>query len=415
MIEKILKKMLERDILVKTAAVLLALLTWATVYSENNPMISKQYVVAVKAEVPSGKTADLKGADKVTVTLRGRTRVLAQITPEKLAALSAVADGSVATQGRISNVPVSFVPPFGLELLDVTPNTVPVLVDTPMDKQVGINIITRGLPNQDYEADKPVTSVATVKVSGPSSQLDKVQVAWGEIDVTGAVEAVNRTVALIPRDASNNEVTGVTVTPAEVDVTVPLKSLGPSKVVPVRIEWAGVPLAGFRINTEKTSTTPTTVKIRGDASALRSISAISTRSVDLTGRSASFSTTANLAVPQGVTVEGGTTKVTVGVNIEEDIINKTFDNIPVVPENVPVDCSWDIEPSKVSITLTGRSDVLAGIKASDLQAYIDASGVAVFDPASSSPPPRVQVFTRGTEGLKVDVKPGLVTLTLTKR
>lgn len=170
MIEKLLRK----DILVKVAAIVLALLMWAQVADVKNPITNKQITVDVRLEAPSGRTATLTGQDKVTVTLEGRSRALAQITPERQAALAATADLSKAVLGRTSNVPVSFTSPFaGVQVIGMTPNTVAVSLDALSEKEVAVNITTRGVPNQDFEALKPSLPLPTVTVSGPRTKLDR--------------------------------------------------------------------------------------------------------------------------------------------------------------------------------------------------------------------------------------------------
>ena len=413
MIEKIFQK----DLFVKVAAVILALFMWTQAASDKNPLEPRVVNVEVKIENPPGKIATMIGQSRVAVTLEGRARTLAQITPEKLAALTAEVDLSKASVGRVNVLPVSFISPFsGVWVKDVTPKTVTVELNALDDKQVAVSVTSRGTPNKEFEADRLVVSVPTVRVSGPKNKLDQVQMVVGEIDVTGAVGTVTATVPLVPEDAAGKEVSDIAVEPAEVQVTVPMKARLPAKTVNVQVDTTGAPKAGYRV--AKATASIQAVEIRGEAQTTRSIDVLRTNPVNIAGREASFSVTASLIIPSGVTAQ--TTKVTVNVEIVEDIVDKTFSRVPVMLESPPAGYTFDLDPRVVDIVLRGRSDVLAQISQSDVQPYINASGVDVSGPGDGrSFTASLWVLPRGLDkfpniGVQ-DIIPTKVTLTLTKR
>jgi YbbR domain-containing protein len=404
-----IERMLQRDLLVKVAAVILALLMWVTAINDKNPLESKPFTLEIKVEVAPGRVVTSQDPARVQVTFEGRTSSFSQIRPDELKVTV-----DVTKYGATSViVPISFVSPYaGVQVTNISPKQVVVGLDDRASKEVGVTVVTRGMPNEDYEADKPLLTVPTALVVGAKRKVDQVQVAVGEIDITGAVAPVASKVSLMPRDPAGNEVAGVEIQPAEVDVTVPMKQRPPAKTVGIRVDTTGAPKMGYKI--ARTTVSPEVVEIRGEPSVTRQIDALYTRQIDVSDRDATFSYSANLVIPSGVTAK--TTRVTVSVEIAEDIVDKTFTKVPVQVENLPVGYSFLITPAEVDVVLHGRSDVLAQVKAPDVQVYINAEVVETG--GSRQIIRQLTVVPRGLPqdvSIKVDIKPAFVTLTLTRR
>ncbi len=403
-----IERILQRDLLVKVAAVVLALLMWVNAIDVKNPLQRKPFDFELKVEAASGRVIMSADAVRVQITFEGRSSSFSQVKPDEL---KIPVDVTKYSANSVT-VPIAFTSPYaGLKVVNISPRQVTVGLDDKASKEVGVTLATRGSPNEDYEADKPVAGVNTVTVAGAKKKVDLVQVAFGEVDVTGAVGPVSSKVALIARDPSGNDVTGVEIRPAEVDVNVPMKQRPPARTVAVRAETSGTPKVGYKV--VRTTVSPESVEIRGEDSVTRQIGALYTKPVDVSGRDATFSYSGNLVVPSGVTAK--VTRVTVTVEIGEDIVEKTFAKVPVQAEGLPVEYIFDIDPSTVDVVLKGRSDILAGIKASDLQPYINAEAVETGGARQVSR--QLPVALRGTfdASIKINISPSFVTLTLTKR
>jgi YbbR domain-containing protein len=404
-----IEKILQRDMLVKVAAFVLALLMWVTALNDKNPLGSKTFTVELKFEAAAGRVITSTDVARAQVTFEGRETGLSQIKPDELKILVDVSKYSASSV----TVPIIFASPYpGLEVTNVSPRQVTVGLDDSARKEVGVAVATRGVPNEDYDAEKPVAGVSAVVVTGPKKKVDQVQVAFGEVEVTGAVGAVLAKVPLSAKDPAGNDVSGVEIQPAEVDVNVPMKQKPPAKTVAVRADTTGTPKAGYRIS--RTTVSPEVVEIRGEASVTRQIDALFTKPVDVSDRDATFSYSANLVIPSGVTAK--VTRVSVSVEIEEDIVEKTFTKVPVQAEGLPVGYIFDIEPPTVDVVLKGRTDILAGIKASDVQVYINAEAVETGGARQISR--QLTVVPRGPlqdVSIEINIKPSFVTLTLTRR
>lgn len=408
MIERILKK----DLLVKIAAVVLALLVWAWVYSMANPVSSKQFTVDLKIEAPDGMILTQPKPTtptRVVITLEGRTHGLAQIKAEDI---KVPIDTSKSPAGQ-STISIEYASPFaGVSVLDINPEMITINLEPLDNKVVGIDVDVRGTPNNEFSADKPTYAATTAKVTGPKSNVERVQIVAGEIDVTGAVAFTTARVTLVPKDSSGNEIAQIQVEPSEIEVTVPMKQKQPAKMVAVKVVTTGTPKTGYKL--AGTSVSPDYIVIRGNPSVTGKIDTLDTRQVDVSGHEAGFTSEINLVVPSGVTIE--TNRVTAHVDIQPDIVSKTFSKVYVQPIDLPVGYTFKIDPTEIDVVLSGRSDILAQVKATDVQAFIDASGISPSEAGGKGDFPLPVYLGDLPAGIKIEnITFSRVTLTLTKR
>ena len=403
-----IEKMLQKDLLVKVAAVILALLIWATVIGIENPVVSKQFSVDLKIEAPEGKILETPNTMRVAITLEGRTHSLEQIKTEDI---KVSLDISKAPAG-MSTFPIEYVSPYaGVGLLDINPSMVSITLAARESKEVGIAVTVRGTPNKEFTAEKPTYTATTARVIGPKGNVERVQIVAGEIDVTGAVASTTARVTLVPKDSSGNEIAQIQVDPPEIEVTVPMKPKQPAKMVAVKVETTGTPKNGYKL--AGVTVSPEYVEIRGSASVTSKIDAIYTR-VDVVGREAGFSSAVNLVVPSGVTME--TNRVTVNVDIQPDIVTKTFSNVYVQVIDLPIGYTFNIDPAEIMVELSGRSDILAQVKAADVQAFIDAGGISPSEVRGRGDFPLPVYPGDLPAGISIlEMSPSRVILTLTKR
>ncbi|HHW26799.1 MAG TPA: hypothetical protein GXX23_05620 [Firmicutes bacterium] len=398
-----IEKIMHRDLLVKCAAVVLAIIVWFGVWNEKDLVQTRVFNLDLVVKAPPGKVIISSTPAKVAVTVKGREF-----------SLNRLGDGQVKIEPDLSNapdgvsvIPIEFNPPYSnLTVLDISPQNLTVDLDTLHSKEVQVGVVARGKPNDDFEAGQPRVEKASVKVSGAKRFVDKVQFVSGEIDISGASSEVRAEVTLIAKDAQGADVTGVQVEPASVDVVVPLTPLPPSKTVPVKSSITGTPKKGYRV--DRVTVTPSSVKFRATGEVAAGIDSIAlARTVDVSGRDATFTQVVPLQIPPNVIYEDAT-QVSVRVEIVPDFVEKTFE-IPVQPRNVGVQLRWDINPVTVKVTLRGRSDVMEAIKESDIEAYVDAEGLS----EGSHNPVVAPVFPAGVE--LVEITPNHVSLVLEKR
>ncbi len=403
-----IRKMLTDDYAAKIISVILAIIVWVQVFNDKNPIERRVFSVDVVPNEAAGELIIVSvDPPKVNITMEGRARTLDEIDEERL---KAVADLSDAGEG-VFTAQLSVDVPYGVKVIEISPSTASFHLDVMYSANVDVAIETVGMPHEDFETGEPVPSAGTVRVTGPKRLVERVRYVQGSVDITDAREAVSTLVNLSARDGAGNEVAGVNLEPSQVQVTVPLNPLPPSKIVPVQAVVTGKPKAGFAVGPITAS--PAQVKIRADEQVLRTIGHISTRPIDVSEKSSTFLHQATLDLPPGVTVQDG--RVLITVEIIEDITTKTYEGVIVQLESPPVGYAWEIDPAIVNVDITGRSDILDMIDKDDITVYIDAYGrtEGAWDLVVAykiSTPEGVDA-----DALQVDIKPARVKLTLTQR
>ncbi|HHY34343.1 MAG TPA: hypothetical protein GX510_01690 [Firmicutes bacterium] len=392
-----------KEIIPKVVAVVLAAFVWLQVINEQNPFTKQVTEVPVKVvNLAEGWRVLSVSPERLRVTLGGRVKTFQRSDLGKIEALVDLSSVELSP-GPFETKPV-ITPPSGLRVLEMSPAVVQVDVDPVVSTQVPVRVQVTGKPHEDYQQGALLYTVTEVTVSGPKRLVERVEVASAQLDVTGAQSEVVRRIKLVPRDSTGEEVPGLSVTPGEVEARVPMIPLPPSKSLPVQVTQDGSPAPGYRV--KSITVRPSLVKVRLSWAG-SSPSVIPTKPVKLTGQSSSFTTVVELALPPGV-IPVQDTSVTVFVEIVEDIVTKTFSNIPVTVKNKSPGLGFDLVPAEVNVVIEGRRDLVDKVTRPDISAYVDAQGL---------PEGEYNVVVRaeieGAEGVSVKtIEPSSVTLHL---
>jgi hypothetical protein len=141
-----------------------------------------------------------------------------------------------------------------------------------------------------------------------------------------------------------------------------------AKVVPIQEHFQGVPADGYMI--EKTTITPSTVRITGLKSELKNINEVTTEAIDVTGIQQTKNFEALLYAGDLPLSNFSTDKVTVSVLVGEKKVNQRFSSIPIEVQGTSLYAR--VHPNVASIVVQGTPAVLNFIGSSDLRAFLDA-------------------------------------------
>jgi YbbR domain-containing protein len=134
----------------------------------------------------------------------------------------------------------------------------------------------------------------------------------------------------------------------------------------IRADLTGKTALGFSVGTVRFI--PEKVRIQGPTSRMSNVEFISTQSISIHNLSSDFSTDIDLR-PLPPPLRLLEKRVTVYVDIIEELIERTFQNIPVMLEGAPPQSRFS--PSTIDISLKGPRRLIDRIQKTDLEAYVD--------------------------------------------
>jgi YbbR domain-containing protein len=361
-----MSRMLNKKINTRIISILFAVALWLYVASEQNPMeyrnIKDVPVRLINTEAINTSGLIVRDAQdyKIDVTLQGKRSVLAEI---KASEIIADADLRGHTQKGVNNVPVELRGlPSNIELVDFNPKVVKVTMEQIMNVQVPVIVSAEGNPQQGYTTLEPVITPGEVLVNGPESLLGNIRAMTATMRISGASSDIQEVLAVKAVDADNNDITGVTVNPNVVEVTIPVRKTKEVNIEPV---MEGQPDEGWEITDIYQNRD--TIVIYGEEDLLQDIHSVRTRPVLLAGINENTSINVDIIMPEGVAPVGNISAITVHVRGERRI-NKEFSidriNFTGIGRNLMI--SDEEGQPVVRIVLQGRQSIIDTIEVNDI-------------------------------------------------
>jgi len=273
--------------------------------------------------------------------------------------------------------------------------------------QITLNAVPIALANLNNSpaliVSKYDTLTARVYLEGPRDVLDALRA--GQLTVTADMSSVEPGVRVIP----------LTVEPAGLPSSVKVKEIEPrsirvtverviEKEVPIIPRFEGKLAAGYEVIDWQI--TPSTVKIGGAESLVHDITEVSTETVRLDNRSASFSETVAIDIgsPSLSISDDSGRKVMLQVTIGEVRKERIINNIPVTLFGAPRRARP--RPGFVKVTIYGASSIVDAIAPADISARIEyKAGATAFTPSVTlSPDFASSVEVRSVEPQSVRVR-----------
>lgn len=278
-----------------------------------------------------------------------------------------------------------------VDVKSVSPAVVTVVLEPSLTRTVPVIPQTVGVLPQGYTIPTaPEVSPSSVKITGATSLVNRVEFVTADVNLTGLRASLTQQTDLIPRDARRLEIGRVTIDPARAETKVTVQQQDISVQMPVVASLQGAVADGYNI--VGVSVEPSTVPISGSLEATQALTTVSTEPVDVTNLRSDVSRTVRLRLPSGVQTSRDT--VTVRIRIApaqgEIIVN-------LVPQatNVPDGLTASFQTATIAVRLSGDLPVLKTITPGSVRATVNASdrpeGVSILEPQITGLPQGVQV------------------------
>lgn len=308
----------------------------------------------------------------VSVNVRARDSVLQLFTSE-----------DITVRADLSNLPVGthavplVVTTSRRAVVDTRPAQLTVTLEQRQSRQKPVEVeFTADVPT-GYMRESVTLSDTQILVSGTLAQVEAVDRLIARVDLSQARARVETEAVLIAVDVNGIAVSDVTLAQTFITVNVEVRQREDVLAVPVspQIDYESVP-SGYvaRLDTY----TPETATVRASPAVLATLPEIlDTERIDLSGRTASFTETVAIRLPDGlepaaVTVLEGQT-VEVSIVIEARVAQRQFDGVAVQVVGAAGDVR--VIPSRVTVILTGPQPILDSLEASDVVVTVDVTGL----------------------------------------
>jgi len=276
-------------------------------------------------------------------------------------------------------------------VLSITPETFDLFLEPLVTRTLPIELSVLGDPATGYRSGDVTLDPLNVLVSGPESIVNRVAHVTATLDLTGARLGVNTSIRLTAADAQGAALTGLSLHPESVQVTLPVVQLGGYRDLAVKVVTYGRPASGYRLTS--ISPTPAVVTVFSEDPAL--INALpgylETSALDLSSASADIEKRLALILPPGVSVIGDPT-VLVQISISPIQSSLTLTNRTIVTSNLGNGLQVRIAPERVDVILTGPLPALNALSLTDLRVVLDLKGLG---PGTYHLTPQVELSIQG--------------------
>lgn len=395
-------RLLEKDMVVRIISVMLAVVIWAQVSSDQVAQKTRRLEIPL-AQV--GLNAGLQVMDlpaTVSLEFKGSPENIDRLQPAQVKAL---ADLSGLKEPGSFEVPVTVSTPTGSDItVSSAPGHVSVTIEARLSVRRRPEISPQG-PVLDGDRRVAVEQPdQEITVSGLSTQMSKVDRVVGDISLTSIERTGPRTVSLKAVDAAGEEIRGVSLSPERIDVNVTVTPLPPGRLVPVKPQWQGTVGNAFSLSAE---VSPRVVRVRGPVDQQGTWTEVLTEPIPLTGRTQSFSVVARLIRPNGAQYMDEDT-VTVNVTLGEAPDQKLLKNVPLKMTGLQPTLLAVPSITEVQVTLSGPRGLVAAVDATKVEAFLDLENLQVGEH-------RLKVAVQGAPGLDATANPETVSVLLSEK
>ena len=215
-----------------------------------------------------------------------------------------------------------------IEMDPPAPSDVNVHLEELISKEVPVELEIRGEVPRGYTAEDALIDPTFIVVEGLSSDVEKIDLAritvfLGSSDTETKVDL--RPPIFYDEQARVVGVSGLTISPDEVSVTIPISEAEDFANKVISVDVVGNPAPGYRVL--NATVDPPSVLVTGTPSRLERPFTVQTEPIDVTGLTESFESRISLDLPPGITLDE-VQEIIATVEIEPFSSTKVF-NQPV--------------------------------------------------------------------------------------
>ncbi|HVU13090.1 MAG TPA: CdaR family protein, partial [Phototrophicaceae bacterium] len=383
--EPSLRRVILTNLMWFLASLALAFVVWLVATAQSDPFVEWRLTdnVPIHIAPDSGLIITNQGEfpTSASVQLQAPRSVESVLAPEDVivsADLSGLGPGehTVPLQAKVARE---------ASVVAITPSQITITLEVQESqlKPVSVNIVSS--PPVVYSAGTPALDVHQVEVSGPASLVGQVNEVVASVSLDNQRTPYADDIRVTPVDVDGHVVSGVTLDPQTVHVSIDIEQRSDVREVRVQPNIVGELAEGY-VLTASFDYDPKTIVVSGPAEVLNNLpGTISTAPISLSDKTSSFQITVPVELPDPrlVIVTGRTVTVTVGISTQT--ITRQFDHIAVEFAGGKTGLNYHTVTNEVTVLVTGPQPLLNQLTASDLSVLVDVSGLNAGDSAQLAP------------------------------
>lgn len=288
---------------------------------------------------------------------------------------------------------------------------VTVVFDSVEEKTFTVQVQASDLTIADgYKLQGTVSSPSMVTVSGPASEVDRIDRIVARVEPSSDLENMSeskiKTVTLEAQDAEGEALSlqYTTMDTTVVDVTI---NIYQTKELPLVVNFINVP-EGFDLNTLKYSLSQETMVVSGKPETLESLTELAVSDFDLSTFEMDKSYSLNVNLPKGVESKDNVKTITLSFDTT-GLASRTLNVANIRTINTPDGYSVKVNDTRVAnVTLIGPEDELEELSPSSVVATVDMSQSQVVEgteslSASISVPSSSTIFAVGSYSVECSI------------
>ncbi len=357
-------------------AFVMALAVWVSSVTAADPNEVQVFPRAVQIEFVGQPTRLVLVGNytrQVTLTLRAPRSVWERLIAREEAVraivdLSGLQPGAhrLPVQVQIDERPVQVVS-ISVEGIDLTlepfiTRSVPVIVGL-------VGEVALGFQAGDIRIDP-----ANVTLSGPQSQVERVESVTITLNINGARETLKTTLSPRPLTSTGQQVSGVSVLPDTIALEMPVSQQGGYRDLAVKVSTQGQVASGYRL-TSISVFPPVVTLYSADPDLVAKLPGfVETQPFDLTSARDDIEVRLLLVLPEGISLVGEQA-VLVQAVISPILSSITLNNKKVEIIGLGRGLVATISPDSVDVILSGPLPVLETLNPNDVRVVVDLTGL----------------------------------------
>ena len=376
-------KVITNNFGLKLLAALFAVILWLVVVNVDDPKISQRFSASVVIEnaeylTDQGKYFEvLDDTNSIVFTVTAKRSYLEKLSNTDFKAVANMEHAVIDSDSGKGKVPieVSALRYSSLVTISKASQNLEIALDNLAQDQFIVGVDTTGTLPEGCALGEVTVSPNLLKVSGPESVVSRIDHVTASIDVTNMTSDVVASVIPVLYDIDGNviEKKDLSFNMSTVTVTVRILDI---KDVSLIFNVTGTPADGYAYKDMEYE--PKTIAIKGTASALNSVTAISVpeTALDISGARDDITQVIDVSeyLPSGVTVvDQMQAKVKVTVHIAQlstKVVNIFPSSIRVL--NLQEGYKLSFDSSVIRVNVSGITEDIAALNTDSIVASIDA-------------------------------------------